>query len=236
MRPSYRETSSIAACFLASKSCCVPDLDDISLAMSRALCAVSASSDLLLSRSANFACSMFASSRILCLRKSAFLTAVWYSSMRNILRMVSRRLSASHSMDFISSWGVNTAYRYMRLLALELDGSLSPSIFRMRPFSCFVVSGSRTSSSLRYESLPSCTTLFLLPRLIVLPTSYLVSPTWNASTISPESAPFESRLSPLMDPLPNSANSIPISIVDLPEPMSPLNMVIPVGNCILVSR
>ena len=63
-----------------------------------------------------------------------------------------------------------------------------------------------------------------------LPTSYCAPSTSNVSTTSPRRCPLDNSLSPLMLPNPNRANSIAISMVDLPDPTSPDSSTYPEGN------
>ena len=132
-------------------------------------------------------------------------------------------------MDFISSWGVYTAYLYILLWARGLAGSRKFNTCSMRAFKSEAVSGSLVPSESRYDPLGSCRTL---PSLCmrVLPISYRTSSTSKTSTTSPRFSPLDSRLSAFTAPNPNRANSVAISMVDFPDPTSPCSSTYPGGN------
>ena len=132
-------------------------------------------------------------------------------------------------MDFISSCGVYTAYRYILLCALGLPDSRKFNTFRTRAFRFVAVSGSRTPSAAKYNPFESCTALPSLSTR-VLPTSYSTPPDSKANATFPLVFPLDSRPSALTAPTPNRANSIAMSMVVLPDPTSPSSSVYPVGN------
>ena len=110
-----------------------------------------------------------------------------------------------------------------------MAGSRNFNTCSTRAFRSEAVSGSRVPPARKYEPLGSCATFPSLA-VSVLPTSYSTPSTSKARATSPRPSPLDSRLSALTVPNPNSANSMAISMVDLPDPTSPSSSTYPDGN------
>ena len=160
--------------------------------------------------------------------------AVSYDSMSKALRTVASLSFASDRTRLISPCGVYTAYLNIRLAARGPFGSLNPSMPSTRSLSSDGARFSTVVPHTRYDSFlswPIRPAALLSWRFI----SYRVPSTSKRNLALPEGWPCERSASGLCEPSPNRANSMAISIDDLPDPTSPSNRVMPPENSMRAS-
>ena len=160
--------------------------------------------------------------------------AVSYDSMSKALRTVASLSFASDRTRLISPCGVYTAYLNIRLAARGPFGSLNPSMPSTRSLSSDGARFSTVVPHTKYDSFlswPIRPAALLSWRFI----SYRVPSTSKRSRALPEGWPCERSASGLCEPSPNRANSMAISMDDLPDPTSPSNSVMPPENSMRAS-